>query len=287
MRNFKIMSGDLNTVTSISIENQLSRLSMEAEVLSNVINTFKNIVPNLAHKLKDVLGTIDTNNDDKFVKEIDGLNQQIKPKLKNVNYVLYKKTLVSVPEGFHGNFLEYVMKLLTILPNFYTMSNELLGEYNFVLSSFITNKENKTALKDHTALYKKAANIRTSVNDEVSGFFKSHDSSKKYLENVISKFGDLDILSIEIKKLTKIHNNQNLEQFKESVKKSSDLLNIIIKNVQDEDSSMVSGASAKNISEGAFEVAKLVETVSIVNFRTQQIIQSVVKLFETVDKIAS
>lgn len=275
-------------VPKISLERQLEQLAIESNVLANVIDTFRNIVPDLKTKIfefKDRL-TSSVTASDKEVKHCEDLFRHLSPKIKYANYVNYSKTLVAVPESFKGNLLQYILLLNKLAPEVYSEANKLLGEYNFVLSTFISNKETKISIKDHTDIFHKAKTARERFSLEISAFFPTNNpQSRNYLGHVIERFYDLEKILDETKKLNNTHSKQNIKNIAELVNNSCDSLDIIIRNLQTQGVSNVSGNSAKNISEGAYEVAKYVEFVSAFRYNTEQAIVAVEKLFETVDRV--
>lgn len=275
-------------VPKISLERQLEQLAIESNVLANVIDTFRNIVPDLKTKIfefKDRL-TASATASDKEVKHCEDLFKHLSPKIKYANYVNYSKTLVAVPESFKGNLLQYILLLNKLAPEVYSEANKLLGEYNFVLSTFISNKETKISIKDHTDIFHKAKTARERFSLEISAFFPTNNpQSRNYLGHVIERFYDLEKILDETKKLNNTHSKQNIKNIAELVNNSCDSLDIIIRNLQTQGVSNVSGNSAKNISEGAYEVAKYVEFVSAFRYNTEQAIVAVEKLFETVDRV--
>jgi len=275
-------------VPKISLERQLEQLAIESNVLANVIDTFRNIVPDLKTKIfefKDRL-TSSATASDKEVKHCEDLFRHLSPKTKYANYVNYSKTLVAVPESFKGNLLQYILLLNKLAPEVYSEANKLLGEYNFVLSTFISNKETKISIKDHTDIFHKAKTARERFSLEISAFFPTNNpQSRNYLGHVIERFYDLEKILDETKKLNNTHSKQNIKNIAELVNNSCDSLDIIIRNLQTQGVSNVSGNSAKNISEGAYEVAKYVEFVSAFRYNREQAIVAVEKLFETVDRV--
>lgn len=275
-------------VPKISLERQLEQLAIESNVLANVIDTFRNIVPDLKTKIfeiKDRL-TSSTTASDKDVKHCEELFRHLSPKIKYANYVNYSKTLVAVPESFKGNLLQYILLLNKHAPEVYSEANKLLGEYNFVLSTFISNKETKISIKDNTDIFHKAKTTRERISVEISAFFPTNNpQSRNYLGHVIERFYDLEKILEETKKLNNTHSKQNIKNIAELVNNSCDSLDIIIRNLQTDGVGNVSGNSAKNISEGAYEVAKYVEFVSAFRYNTEQAIVAVEKLFETVDRV--
>jgi hypothetical protein len=273
-------------LTQVSLESQLERLAIESNVLANVIDTFRNIIPNLKHQIDEIKVKLTSGNNSNTIKHCETLFKHISPKIKYANYTNYSHTLVSVPEGFKGNFLEYINVLNKIVPEVYTEANKILGEYCFALSTFITNKEDKISLKDHTNLFHRINEHREQTVNTLSVFFPTtNPQSKQYLGNVIGRFYELEQLVDSLKFLDKVHSDQNLNKITSQVNTCCDLLDIVIKNSQKEEMNTISGNAAKNISEGAYAVGKYIEFVSVVRFKTEQAIVSVERLMETLDKV--
>lgn len=271
---------------TISIESHLERLALEANVLANTIDTFKNLLPSLAAKISDISGTFSHSEISAQSKNINACYSELKKKIDYVKFTEYDKTLVSVPEGFKGNLLDYIKLINKLSPEIYSEVNSILTEYSFLLSSFITNKDSKLSNKDSTAFFSKMQTHRESILKEISKFFPSDSAlSKVYLTGIIGRFADLVPLVEETNKLDKKHVAQNIEDISKGVHKAVDLLNIVIKDIENGNVSNVSGGASLNISKGAYEVAKYVEFVSIFRFKTEQAITSVSKLVDQLNVI--
>lgn len=274
--------------TTLSLESQMARLALEANAISNVIDTFKNIVPSLTSKVAEIYNSLIKEQGDLTpeVFKARAAFKNLRAKLPYAKFTNLEKTLVSVPEGFKGNLLDYVNVLIHLSPSVFQEANKILGEYNFTLSAFITNKETKTSLQDHTRLYKDVAEKRETMTAAFHPFFpKNSHLSKGYLGEVISRFADLDPLIAQTEKLNTAHKNQNIKDITSSVKKSVDMLNLIIADSQSNGISTVSGNAAMNISEGAYEIGKYVEFIAIYRYRVEQAVATVIKLIATLERI--
>lgn len=270
----------------VSLESQLERLAIESNVLGNVIDTFRSIIPNFKHQIDEIKVKLTSDNKSNTVKHCESLYKHLSPKLKYANYTNYSHTLVSIPEGFKGNFLDYITTLNKVVPEVYNEANKILGEYCFALSTFITNKEDKISLKDHTHLFHRVNQHREQILNQLSVFFPTNNpQSKQYLSNVIGRFVELEQLVDSLKNLDKVHNDQNLNKITSQVNTCCDLLDIVIVNSQKQEMNTISGNAAKNISEGAYAIGKYIEFVAVVRFKTEQAIVSVERLMETLDKV--
>jgi hypothetical protein len=265
----------------------MQRLALEAGVLDNVIDTFRNIIPSLASKINNVRETFTTDDDTTAELKIIKTNYgALKPKLQHASYVNYNKTLVSVPEGFKGDLLEYVISLTDMANEIFQEANKTLGEYNFALSSFITNKESKISLKDHTDLFLGIQRRRVELTGRISNYFPDDSNlSKSYLKDTLKRFADLEVLVKATESLNNERKKQNLKELSELVAKSTDLLSIIVKNTETEGTSQVSGNAAMNISKGAYELGKFVEFVAVYRFRVIQAVSSVNSLVSQLNSI--
>lgn len=280
---------DFDDTPTVSLESQMERLALEAGAISNVIDSFKNIVPALADRLRVAYSSL-TSGDDDLTKELkdtkNRFGQKVQPKLGYAKYMSFEKTLISVPEGFKGDLLSYLATLASMSQEIFAEANKTLGSYNFALAAFVTNKESKTALQDHSHLFHQVTKRREELTSKLAVYFpKPSTLSKAYLGDTIGRFADVEVLIAEAEKLNLQRKNQNIKDISDSVKKAVDLLDIIIKDTQTNGIAKVSGAAAMNISEGAYELGKYVEFISIYRFRVEQAIASVSKLVETLERV--
>lgn len=267
--------------TTISLESQLERLSLEAISTANVMETFKSIIPNLISKIKTSLSEYDDAEVPKIVSEITSEAKELDKKLKYATLAQYNKLLVSVPEGFRGLLVDYVKMLDGQALGIYGEANKSLVEFKFLLSAFITNKDNKITLKDETGLYKQLDQHRQSTLKEIAVYYPEGDSrSRAYLSDVIRRLGDMDTLFLSVVSLQKKHYEQNMKAINKSVTECVELLDIVLKTLSDRSVTNISGAASMNISEGAFHIAQYIEFVAVYRFRTMQALETTSKLFK-------
>lgn len=278
---------DFSDAPIVSLESQLQRLALEASAIANVVDTFKTIIPTLCGKLHTAYSSLKTQ--DNLSSEVTKAKisyRQVSPKFSHASYLNYSKTLVSVPEGFKGNLLDYVQMLNEMAPEVFLQANKTLASYSFTLAAFITNKENKTSVQDHAHIYKNVAKQREELSAKFGVFFpKATSLSKAYLGETISRFADVDVLVQSIERLNGQRKSQNISEISESVKRCVDLLDIIVEDTQSNGLAKVSGAAALSISEGAYEIGKYVEFIAIYRYRAEQAISSATKLVQTLERV--
>lgn len=272
--------------STLSLESQMSRLALESEVINNVASTFTVTVPLLVNKLLTQFTSLTSK--DTVKEEVQAVKLvfgKLKVKLPYASFLNQSKTLVSVPEGFQGNLLDYIKTLSNMSQELFQEANKSLGEYNFVLSAFITNKENKISLKDHSDLFLRLKSKREKFTADMAVYFPtSSDLPKAYLGDVIHRFADLETIVHSVEQLNQQRKQQNIHDISASVKKSLDLLKIIIDDSNGSGMLQVSGAAAMNISSGAYEIGKYVELIALYRFRVEQIVTTIEKLITSLEK---
>jgi hypothetical protein len=281
------MKLSFETDQPISLESHMQRLALESEVLSNVIDTFRTGIPSLLSSIGSVFSS--SNNDEQFTQDIKEASQKyrdLKPKLAHARIANYDKTLIQVPEGFKGNLSDYATTLLHVSDNIYKEANNVLGEYTALLSSFITNKDDKLSLKDYTDFYKKVGQKREQMNEEIARYFPERsDLSRQYLGTCVKRMEDVATLLDHSSKLADVRKRHTLKDISLSVKKATDLLQIIVDQSRKDGIDKISGASAMNISTGAYELGKYVEFISIYCFKVDQLIHTTNVLMKQLDEV--
>lgn len=285
-----IMKLDFEAETVVSVEQQLDRIAFESNFTSNLIELFKTTLPNVVQKIHEAVSSSFIAKEPdaavNFGRQLKGDYKSLAKKLETSNFINFKDMLVQVPEGFKGNFTEYLDFQDKVFNQVIANGNELLSEYSVILAAFITNKENKLSLKDHTGFYKKIEAQRSELTKGFDKFFNvNSDSPLQRLSQIVGRFEDVEDIVDKTVKLETNTKQSNLNEIQASVKKISGYLDILIAQVQDDSVSNVSGSAARNIAEGAFEVAKFVEFISLFHFRTEQSVQTTKKLLDKLNEV--
>lgn len=285
-----IMKLDFEAETQVSVEQQLDRIAFESNFTSNLIELFKTTLPSVVQKIHEAVSSSFIAKEPdaavNFGRQLKGDYKSLSKKLETSNFINFKDMLIQVPEGFKGNFTEYLDFQDKVFNQVIANGNELLSEYSVILAAFITNKENKLSLKDHTGFYKKIQAQRVELAKGFDKFFNvNSDSPLQRLNQIIGRFEDVEDIVDKTVKLETNTKQSNLNEIQSSVKKISGYLDILIKQVQDDSVSNVSGSAARNIAEGAFEVAKFVEFISLFHFRTEQSVQTTKKLLDKLNEV--
>ena len=263
----------------------LESLSNESIIVENIKTLFTEKLPNFITSIKSKLIFFDSIKDEEKISK-DVLNDKYKIALKHIpalDFLLFADRIISVPEDFEGQLLDYLKILNQTYPMFSNQINDILDEYNLILASFATNKENKYSLQDHSRLFDLSRIKRESILSELKVFFpKDTGKTKKRMRDVLKNFGELEPLILTASKLNDQILVTNLNQIKNRVNKTIDSLDIILKQMTNNEADRLSQEAALNISKGAFEIGKLIESYVIVYNDTRIAVYSVEKLLDTI-----
>ena len=263
----------------------LESLGNESIVVENIKTLFTEKLPNFITSIKSKLNFFDSIKDEEKISK-GVLNDKYKISLKHIpalDFLLFADRIISVPEDFEGQLLDYLKILNQTFPMFSNQINDILDEYNLILASFATNKEDKYSLQDHSRLFDLSRIKRESILSELKVFFpKDTGKTKKRMRDVLKNFGELEPLVLTASKLNDQILATNLNQIKNRVNKTIDSLDIILKQMANNEADRLSQEAALNISKGAFEIGKLIESYVIVYNDARIAVYSVEKLLDTI-----
>lgn len=255
----------------LSLEARMDQLALEASFLNNMIDTFKSILPDLSGKLKSLKQSFSGMASDMSEEQYNSLDSDQKAAIKKIaglKFLLVGENIVDIPESFTGNLAQYMQVLTKVNTQTFKDVGPAIIEYTSILSSFATNKDDKVSLKDHTAFFQRIAKQREQYEKALNGFFKVRtDRSITKIKNVFSNCHDMENFILDSVDLAKSQDPIRLKQLQNEVQGCVDLLDIIIRQVNDSGVGRVSPEATKNIAQGAFEVAKYVELIGINYYR--------------------
>lgn len=259
---------------TISIERNLTQIAMEAGILSNMVNSIKNIFPDLINTLRssfshtENLPTIEIKltSDQKFlVKEIN-----------QFKYIDIAELSTQVPEGFVGNYIDYSKELIKIIDAISDVNGKVLQPYSIYLSTFLTNKDAKYNTKDQTRLYNNLKNAREHHIKSLGHYFKdSSNISYAKIGQVVKRNSDFQTVYNETGIIAKKIYSINLKTLNENVKRCLDMLDMIIVKIQKGEIEHVSPEVTQNLAFGAYEVAREIEFFSVIYFKVLALTTSV------------
>jgi hypothetical protein len=277
---------DDRIASRVSMESNLERVVLESDVLANMLTSFNRVIPSFRESIINysnlIVGLVEDKNID--LNDLDKDSKEAVLSSRSLSYINFGDILITVPENFHGSMLDYIKTLSDVTTEVYTLNESILSEYNAILSSFITNKDDKISLKDHTDFFKKVKAKRLFILEKLGRFTKDSGVSKVKLKSVISRMSDIEPIIRESINIGKLHNKAVITNVRDSIAKSTDLLDIIIKQTKNGDITNMSPAATLNISMGAYEVAKMVELLGIIYYDVNVLLKVVKELVNTLIK---
>ena len=281
----KLMNGVEDVV---SMEEIKEFVSLESLVSANMLDTLKSYVPQLTRNIKDTVSGI-TNSFASNKHTVSSIKEETKHIISGVSHMGFMNVsdiVVSTPEGFIGNYLQYAKTLIKVTDATKSGVNELFSEYNTILTAFATNKDDKISLQDHTQFFKKIETQRENHNKAISVFFgKNKSNSKAKLLSVVSRTTELEELYVAVDTLVKLQESLSMTDIKNNVTKAISVLDVITEQLQSGSVSRASGTAAKNICQGAYELAKYVEFVAVLYFDTTVFINVVKSMNKELENI--
>ena len=271
----------------ISLEHELQRLALEANFIQNLAEQFNALLPSIAAKLNDHTQLFRARLFEKpRVKELYIAFDNTKAVTKQLSFANYQDVLVSVPEGFKGDYQEYLKLLISLHQSVYKEANTVLSEYNSMLSNFITNKDAKLSNSSYVGLYKKATQQRETMSKQIGTYFTSNDRSKVQLKQLIQRFTDVKVLTDLAIDLEKRQDPQQLTQIADATEKAIQLLGIIKDQLEADKVTQVSGISAHSIANGAYELGQFIEFVAVYHYKCNQAVTAVKNTLERISQFS-
>lgn len=268
-----------------SFEDHYQQLSLEDIALEDLKSSFYAVVEELSSRLKSNLQSlrIDSNGKKNLLPtDIDKKIRTAEEMTKAVDFLVYGHQLVSVPEGFVGNLLDYLGVLRTHMVKFSKLEDEIIKDYSTILSTFISNRDYRQSLHRHSALFDKAKKQRELAITSVKVYFPvAAANSKAPLRKVMRNFKELKPLTDQAKQLDKDIQSVNLHSIQTSVQKCVSILDLILDQLKHNKIDTLSQEAASDISQGALEVGKLVQTFSLLYHDSRIAVYSVEKIIDT------
>src|ERR1700752_9172 len=253
-------------------EEFLKKLALDDYIGSNIIDFFRDGVSYLISRFKDLLlsfGHHDVRDD---VKQIEHAVTEAERNHIEHRYLRYRDVLVRVPEGFTGDFLTYAIELNSIGRSIFGQITELFTDYRTTMSVIISEPRKLESLVDLSSIYKMSADIREQISKRIARFHNNNLVARARLITVLPRFGDSKALIAEIKKLSKIVELSEIKKIEALVKDTIKLLDILEKQIKDGVIKEVSSRTIKNISDGAYELARHVDQIVVFYYASLSLI---------------
>lgn len=279
---------DETTHNDVSYDMLVRRLAVESSVGADILGLFRSIVPKSQELITAFMPNLAQLADDSSKNPLkSSLFRSVLTSSRDFNFLAYEQTLIMVPEGFNGKLVTYLELLIAHTQDELREGVRVLNEYNLELSSFISNADVRKSLRSHGDFYKNIRQAREDWEKNLKKFFdeKNHTISRRPLGTVIERFADLERVFAQAEKLAELRSKLNYQLVKAEVDKTVSMLDLIRERLTDGNINDLSGQVAKNLSEGAYEVAKFVESISIHGYHIETAVSSVNSIAEQLKAI--
>lgn len=265
------------------------RLVVESSVMADVLSTFSRILPKSKELITGFLPDLQKLSQEPSIPLQTKEFKQALKRVEGLNFLHYEDTLVSVPEGFTGRYVPFLDMMLETQPSLLKHCSTLLQEYETELSMFLSNGDHRLSQKSSDFQYKALAIHRTKYEKKLKPFFDEHRAglTRQKLGTVFTRFADLNDAFILAEKLQAAVSRSSYDKLLQQVNTVSDLLDLIHQRIEDRSVGQVSGAMAKNIAQGAYEMGKLVELVSLYSYLSQTTLNAIKATAEGLERLFS
>ena len=256
------------------------RIAVESITAPSLFEFFSQLLPKSAELVKSFIPgfTKFAESDAPATYRLNnGKRQELLKAVSKVSFTAYEDTLISVPEGFEGHLVAYLEVLLAQSKVVLDHGQAVIKDYNRELAMFLSNLDARSSLKSHAQQYKEIRIEREAYQKAVEAFFKNKNSSlaRQKLGSVIERFSDLDKVFQLEEKLINIKKQQDFKIIIAEIQRTVDMMGLVKARIDDKSIETISGQVVKNLSEGAYEVAKYAEYISLYSYFVETALASV------------
>lgn len=272
-----------NKENSNDLRLTMETIALEASVLSNMVQTVKKLFPSLIEGVSGSFTSV--KNLEKVELTHSSLQKDVIKKLGSTSYMDLDKLKVAVPEGFDADYITALDVCSQALDYMEFIKEVVIKDFRIYVSTFISNKDSKISTKDIT--YKNATNAEKAkqLNEIFSTLYKANSFS------IESTYFKLVKRNADVETVFSLHNKIvarlkafDLQYVKSEIEDIVSLIDVIIKQVNEDKIESISPEAVKNIAEGTYSLAKQVETVSACYFRISTITVSIDNFTQTMNK---
>lgn len=210
---------------------------------------------------------------DNINRSYSTLNNKVKDLAKqksDLNFVLHNNILLPVPDGFIGNWTEYVETLMKHRESLIKTSLGSMDEFQVYISAFLSNKDSRIALQDNRNVNLGKAKARIEQTKAFESFFDPNGYNQR--ATVSKTFNSTADLHQGLK-LSMDHWNYvkevDLKGLKSKVGILAERINTLIAKYENHKDIEVSKQALLNIAEGSYETACQIEHLALFVARSE------------------
>ncbi len=256
-----------------ALEAICSTAALEAFSLRAVANRAADIIPNLSHAFSEVLAS---QKGDKYDLKPLSVNITVLDKaLNSANYLEIGKLNVFVPQGFTGNFKEYLVVLEQAL-NFTNGIQARMMQFNQLVSALITDKNTRQSTKDLSTATSNMEREREGVRMELAKFQKEGSrSDRALLQDTYRSLAEIKECGFAVANILDRANQVALADVVKMTEDASELLKALGEQAVEGKVDGMSPEAYKSLSSATLTMARDVELHSLLMFSVYQVKKSV------------
>lgn len=210
---------------------------------------------------------------DNINRSYNTMNNKVKDLAKqkaDMNFVLHNNILLPVPDGFNGNWTEYVETLIKHRESLIKTSLSSMDEFQVFISAFLSNKDSRIALQDNRNINLGKAKARIEQTKAFESFFDPNGYNQRVtVGKTFNSTADLH----QGLKLSMAHWNYvkevDLKGLKSKVSVLAERINTLIAKYENHKDIEVSKQALLNIAEGSYETACQIEHLALFVARSE------------------
>lgn len=250
-----------------------STVAVEAFSLRAVANRAIDIIPNLSHAFSEVLSS---NSTDKYDLKPLSVNLVVLDRaLKSADYMSVGSLNVYIPQGFQGNFKEY----LTVFDQALNFSNgivERMIRFNQYVSALISNKDSRRSTKDLSIATNGMEIAREDVRKALATFSRSgFRGDRAPLKDVYSSLGEVSDCAMSTADIMRKAITVTIAEVNKITDDASELLKTLGEQAINGQIDDMSNEAYKSLSSATLTMARDVELHSLLMYSAFQIKKSV------------
>lgn len=264
----------------VSFDRLQKRIAVESITEPSLFIFFSQILPKSAELVKSFIPNFAkfTESDPaSYTKLNNSQRQTLVKEVAKYSFSTYEDTVISVPEGFNGSLITYLEVLVGQGKVVLDHGQNVIKDYNRELAMFLSNLDARASLKSHSQQYRQIRLEREAYQSAVEAFFnkKNASLSRQRLGSVIERFGDLDKVFLLEEKLIGVKKEQDFKTVIAEIQRTVDMMALVKARIDDKSIEKISGQVIKNLAEGAYEVAKYAEYMSLYSYFVESALASV------------
>lgn len=257
----------------VALEALCSTAALEAFSLRAVAHRAADIIPNLAHAFHEVMAS---QKGDKYDLKPLSINLTVLEKaLNGASYLEVGKLNVFVPQGFAGNFKEY----LAILDQALIFTNsiqERMMRFNQLVSALITDKNTRQSTKNLSTATSNMEREREGIRMALAKFIKEGSrSDRALLKDTYRSLAEVKECAFVTANILDKANQVALTDVVKMTEDASELLKALGEQAMDGKVEGMSPEAYKSLSSATLTMARDVELHSLLMFSVYQVKKSV------------